>query len=116
MSFTFPTASDSRNISDLRLIHTEICAIQTAILDAREQELRTIDVCNSPMTLSTDHYTAWNININQNQCSIVIADPIEAHLIDLQNQVLECFVNLGYSIVRITNPDNGNLFCWKLSW
>lgn len=116
MSFTFPSASDSRNISDLRAIHAEICAIQTAILDARELELRTIDVCDSPMALSTEHFDAWNINVNQNQCSVAIADPTEAHLIDLQDQVIQCFTGLGYSIVRITNPNNPNLFCWRLSW
>lgn len=114
--FTFPTASDSRNISDLRVIHSELRAIETAILDAREAGLRTVDVCDSPMTLSTEYYDAWNINVNQNQCSIIIADPTEAHLIDLQNQILQCFISLGYSIVRITNPNNGNLFCWRLSW
>ena len=114
--FTFPSASDSRSISDLRAIHSEICDIETAILDAREAGLRTVDVCDSPMALSTEHYDAWNININQNQCSVAIADPAEAHLIDLQDQVLECFTSLGYSIVRITNPGTGNTFCWRISW
>jgi len=116
MTFNFPTASDSRTIADLRVVHTEICAIQTAILDAREAGLRTVDVCDSPMALSTEHYDAWNININQNQCSVAIVDVTEAHLIDLQDQVLACFISLGYSIVRITNPNNPNLFCWRISW
>lgn len=116
MSFTFPSASDSRNISDLRILHTEICAIQTAILDAREQGSRTVDVCDSPMALDSDHFAAWNINVNQNQCSVAIADPEEAHLIDLQDQVLQCFRSLGYSIVRITDPVTPNTFCWRISW
>jgi len=116
MSFSFPTASDSRNISDLRVIHTEICAIETAILDAREAGLRTVDVCDSPMALDPDHFNAWNININQNQCAIVVSNPTEAHLLDLQDEVIACFASLGYSITRITNPATGTTFCWRISW
>ena len=116
MSFEFPSATDSRNISDLRAIHSEICALQTAILDAREQGLRMVTVCDSPMALSTEHFDAWFINVDQNQCAIVIADPDEAHLIDLQDQVIKCFTGLGYSIVRMTNPNTGNTFCWEISW
>lgn len=114
--FEFPSASDSRSISDLRVIHSELCDLQTAVLDAREQELRTVTVCDSPMALSTEHFDVWNINVNQNQCAIVIADPTEAHLIDLQDQVISCFTSLGYSIVRKTNTLTGNTFCWEISW
>ncbi len=116
MSFEFPTATDSRNISDLRAIHSEVCALQTAILDAREQGLRTVTVCDSPMALSTEHFDAWSINVDQNQCAIVVADPDEQHLLDLQDQVITCFTSLGYSIVRETNPLTGNTFCWKINW
>ena len=116
MSFVFPSASDSRNITDLRAIHVEVCAIQTAILDAREEGLRTATVCDTPMTLSTEHFDAWNVNINQNQCAVVVSDPIEQHLLDLQNQVIACFTVLGYSIVRVTNIETGTTFCWEINW
>jgi len=104
--FTFPTASDSRNISDLRAIHAEICDIETAILDARELGLRTIDVCDSPMALSTAHYDAWNINVNQNQCSVAIVDPTEAHLIDLQNQCAQYQAQLDDCLSELLDLQN----------
>jgi len=116
MSFKFPSASESGSIADLKAIHSEICAIETAILDAREQGLRMVTICDSPMALSVDHFNAWNINVNQNQCAIITATPTEQHLIDLQNQVIQCFIELGYSIVRVTNTITGNTFCWEIKY
>lgn len=109
MAGIFPSATDSRNISDLKAIHTEVCAIETAILDAREQGLRTVTVCDTDFTNSVEHWVAFTdppdpCNFDQDQ------------LLSLQNQVLECFTSLGYSIVRKTDLNTNNTFCWVIRW
>jgi len=109
MSCVFPGATDSRNISDLKAIHAEVCAIETAILDAREQGERTVTICDTDFTTSVEHWTAWTdpidpCNFDQDQ------------LLSLQNQVMECFTSLGYSIVRKTNLATNNSFCWIVRW
>ena len=81
MAGAFPSASDSRNISDLIAIHAEVCAIETAILLAREQGLRTVTVCDTDFTNSVEHWVAFTdpidpCNFDQDQ------------LLSLQNQVL----------------------------
>lgn len=113
--FKFPNAADSKNISELRAIHTEICAIETAILDAREDGLRTVTVCNTAMTMSVDHWNAFQSF--QNQCGIGVGSTDEQkNLLGLQNQIIACFESLGYSIARVTNTNTGNTFCWELKW
>ncbi len=114
MSFKFPTAADSKSISELRAIHTEICAIETAILDAREEGLRSVTICDTPFATSTEHWDAFQ-NF-QGKCGTAGLFDDEKYLLSLQDQVIACFVGLGYSILRVTNPATGNTFCWSISW
>ncbi len=114
MSFKFPTASESKDASELKAIHAEVCAIQTDILDARCEGLRAVTICDTPMTTSTDHWDAFQEF--QGKCGTAGLTTEHKELLSLQNQVVACFVNLGYSILRVTNEDTGNTFCWEVSW
>lgn len=114
MSFKFPTASESKNISELKTIHTEICSIQTEILSVREEGLRSVTICDTPMTTSTDHWDAFQAF--QGKCGTAGLPDDQKHLLSLQDQVTLCFQNLGYPILRVTNDLTGNTFCWEISW
>lgn len=114
MSFSFPTAAESKNISELKAIHEEVCAIQGAILDARCNGLRSISICNTPMTMSTDHWDAWQEF--QGKCGTSGLTTDSKYLLSLQDQVIACFTALGYSIKRVTNTGSGNTFCWEVNW
>ncbi len=59
MSFKFPSAADSKSASELKALHTEICAIETAILDARCEGERSVTICDTPFATSTAHYDAF---------------------------------------------------------
>ena len=109
MAFSFPTATESRNVADLRAIFDENCAIGTAVLDAREDGLRVATICDSPMTNSTEHYDAFSQQLDP-------CDFDQQHLLDLQQEVIDCWTQLGYSIKRITDTDTGNTFCWEVRW
>ncbi len=109
MSGIFPKATDSRSASDLKAIHAEVCAIETAILEARCAGERTVTLCDTDFTNSIEHWVAFTdpvdpCNFDQDQ------------LLSLQNQVMECFTSLGYSIVRKTDTDTNNTFCWVTRW
>jgi hypothetical protein len=108
--FRFPTAQESRSISDLREIQAEVCSLQMAILDAREMGLRSTTVCDSNMATDTDHWQTW-INGISASC-----DSVERTMLDRQESVICYFEGLGYSISRVTNEITGNTFCWVIRW
>lgn len=110
MVFSFPTASDSRSASDLQILFEEYCAIGSAILAARCSGDRTVTVCDSTMTNSTEYYNAYFVE------PLDPCDFDQQQILDLQNEVISCWQQLGYSIKRITDPDTGVTFCWVLRW
>lgn len=114
MSFKFPTASESKDASELKAIHIEVCAIQTAILDARCAGERSVSICDTPFTTSTEHWDAFQEF--QGKCGTAGLTIDAKHLLSLQEQVVACFANLGYSILRVTNTITENTFCWEISW
>lgn len=108
--FTFPSASDSRSASDLKILFEEYCAIGTAILDARCDGDRIVTICNSTMTNSTAYYNAYFVE------TLDPCDFEQQQILDLQQAVIDCWTQLGYSIKRITDTNTGTTFCWELRW
>jgi hypothetical protein len=110
--FNFPTADESREIADLRAVQAEVCALQVAILDAREAGQREVTVCDTPMTMSTDYWQAW-----QDGELIASCEGGEVTtLLDRMDAVICYFQELGYSITRVTNDATGDTFCWVIKW
>ena len=110
MVFVFPSASDSRSASDLKILFDEYCAIGSAILEARCAGERMTTVCDSFMTNSTEYYDA---------CFVEPIDPCDfeqQQILDLINEVMKCWMQLGYSIKKITDPNTGTTFCWEIRW
>lgn len=99
----FPSADESRLIADLRVIHAEIRAIETDILEARDNGLRSVNVSNTGMTTSQAHFQAWKGTAPNEQ------------LTDLQRQVIEYFEHLRYSIVR-KQAATGLTFFWEIKY
>lgn len=114
MSCNFPTADDSKSISELRTIHLETCAIQTAILDAREAGLRTATICNTAVTMSTAHWNAYQQYLGK--CGTAGLTTDDKNLLELQADIIDCIESLGYSVKRVTNTATGNTFCWVIEW
>jgi hypothetical protein len=112
-AFSFPTASESRTIADLRIMQAEICALQVAILDAREAGLREVTVCDSPMATQTIYWQAWQDG------EVVASCDTSGSISTLLSRIegVECyFENLGYIVTLITNPATNNTFCWVIRW
>lgn len=109
MSSVFPSANESRKIADIQAIHTEVCTLETDILDARVLGNRTVTVSDTAMSTSTDHWTAFTTPLNE-------CDLTQVNLRDLQKQVVDCFQALKYSITRVTNVGTGNTFDWVIKW
>ena len=109
MSSVFPSANESRKISDIQAIHTEVCAIETDILDSRFLGDRTVTISDTAMSTSTAHWTAFTTPLNE-------CDLDQVNLLDLQKQVIDCFQSLKYSITRVTNIGTSNTFDWVIKW
>jgi hypothetical protein len=108
MADCFPSAGDLRAKKLMNSeIMREICAIRIAIIEANEACNLQVTVCDSGMTSgdeATDYFQAWK-GCNSDRFK------------ELEMQtVIECFTNLGYSIVRITNTATNNTFCWQVMW
>lgn len=100
----FPDAADSKLIADLRTIHTEVRLLETAVLDARALGARTSTTTTSPIAIDVTHWQAWQGTVPNLQ------------KLDLQNQILNYFKGLRYSIVRQTNSTTGNTIDWVITW
>ena len=100
----FPTASESRIISDLKVVHTEVRLLESAVLDARDLGERVAVITDSPMAISVPHWEAFKRTVPNDR------------LISQQNQVIEHFEFLNYSIVRVTNITTNNTFNWEIRW
>jgi hypothetical protein len=89
------------------LIHDEIWQLERAILLQINIGGFTVDVGNSNMTSSDVGVQYWMVFQNQ------VIDPQKSAQMQA---VLDYFTQLGYSIVRITNPQTTNRFVWRISW
>lgn len=102
------TAKEARlRARDDVTIHSEISAIETAILTAVGQGQLTVAVTASVMTSGNNAQVYWNV-WQGNTEDLAKQDQID--------QVIKYFEDLDYTIEQRTNGQTGNTFGWHLAW
>ncbi len=100
----FPTAQESKQISQLAVVHTEVRTIESSVLTAREKGLRVALVNNTPVTNSKDYFLVWK------------KQQTNTNYTEIMDQIITYFQTLGYVILRKTNQNTSNTFDWEISW
>lgn len=101
------TAKEARlRARDNTTIHSEISAIESAILVAVDNGLLTVAVNTSIMTSGPDDEDYWNV-WQGNSTNYTFQDQMD--------QVIKYFENLNYSIEQLT-AQSSNTFIWQISW
>lgn len=101
----FGTAMDSRKRArDFSSIHTEIVAIEGAIITSVDSGLLTVDINDTTYTTSNDYYLVWTGSVS------------DRTKLDQLNYVQQHFLNLGYITQLLTDSGTGNTLLWRISW
>lgn len=102
----FMTASQAREKArNSTVVHSEICAIESAILTNIDLGLLTVTVeSGTTMTDSTDYYNAY-FNITE--------DPSKVDQITFTQRH---FTTLGYGVKIKENVSTGVNLIWEISW
>lgn len=101
----FGTAMDSRKRArDFSSIHTEIVAIEGAIINSVDSGFLTVDINDTVYTTSNDYYLVWTGSVS------------DRTKLDQLNYVQQHFLNLGYITQILTDSGTGNTLLWRISW
>jgi len=106
MTTVFITAAQARkNSLDDNLIHAEVRDLETAVLEAVDNNDLGVTITNgTTMTANAIYYNAY-FNITNDPGTRAQVEAVEQY-----------FLNLGYGVDILQNTVTGNTIKWTISW